>query len=389
MRVGVCLGDFIPKAGGGYTFVSQVYEAFLEAAPHTPDDFVVFGRAAFSATHAANCTFHALPAIGTAAKVVAAAKSSIPLFSLLYRRPGILERAALERGIELLWFVGGMFYDVPDIPYVATVWDLQHRTHPWFPEVAAAGQWDRREAGYARYLRRAAYVITGTKVGAAQIQAFYQVPAERIRILPHPTPAMPAQETEPPVPGLAARRFIFYPAQFWPHKNHVNLLHAVKIIRDESALDLHLVLTGTDKGNLQHVRSVIDRLGLTQVVHNLGFVDRETLVWLYRRAVALAYPSFSGPENLPPLEANALGCAVAIADYPGAREQLADAALYFDPSDPASIAAALRDLVACPHMADELKAKGLANAASRTAARYVEGVLSVVREFEAVRRCWS
>jgi glycosyltransferase involved in cell wall biosynthesis len=41
----------------------------------------------------------------------------------------------------------------------------------------------------------------------------------------------------------------------------------------------------------------------------------------------LRYPSFFGAENLPPLEAFALGCPVIAADMPGAREQLGDAAI--------------------------------------------------------------
>ena len=46
--------------------------------------------------------------------------------------------------------------------------------------------------------------------------------------------------------------------------------------------------------------------------------------------------SLFGPENLPPLEAMALGCPVVAADVPGAREQLGDAALRVPPIDAAA-----------------------------------------------------
>jgi glycosyltransferase involved in cell wall biosynthesis len=35
----------------------------------------------------------------------------------------------------------------------------------------------------------------------------------------------------------------------------------------------------------------------------LGFVSHEELSALYKNAVALVFPSFFGPDNLPPLEA--------------------------------------------------------------------------------------
>jgi hypothetical protein len=40
-------------------------------------------------------------------------------------------------------------------------------------------------------------------------------------------------------------------------------------------------------------------------VRFLGFVPRSDLVMLYRHAFALAYVTFFGPENLPPLEVRA------------------------------------------------------------------------------------
>lgn len=394
MRVGVCLGDFTPEVGGGYTFVSQVFDAFLRVADTTGDEFVVFcepglARSLRESGRSRMSAFQHLKPRSLVEKTVAAAKNYSPLFGALYQRPSLLERAALKHGVQLIWFVGGGVYDTPDIPYIATVWDVQHRTHPWFPEVTARGRWDYRETTHARFLRRAAYIITGTKVGAAQLKDLYQIPEERIRILPHPTPVMPERDGKRAVDGLAGRKFILYPAQFWPHKNHVNLLHAVKMLRDERAIDLDLVLTGSDKGNLAHVRSMIEQLGLSHAVHNLGFVDRETIVWLYKHAVALAYCSFSGPENLPPLEANALGCPVVISDYPGAREQMEHAALYVDPRNPAAIAQALWQVIDGKELAEDLKKQGYANAAARTAAGYVQGVLSIIRHFESVRRCWN
>jgi glycosyltransferase involved in cell wall biosynthesis len=163
----------------------------------------------------------------------------------------------------------------------------------------------------------------------------------------------------------------------------VNLLHALKLLDGVT-----LALSGADKGNLAHVRRTAEALGVASRVRFLGFVTADQVAWLYRHALALVYPSFNGPDNLPPLEAFTLGCPVAMAAYPGAEEQAGDAALLFDPRDPASIARELRKLCDGAGLREELAQRGRARAAARTAAAYVSGVLDVLDGFSAVRRCW-
>jgi glycosyltransferase involved in cell wall biosynthesis len=123
-------------------------------------------------------------------------------------------------------------------------------------------------------------------------------------------------------------------------------------------------------------------------VHFLGFVEEDDLVALYQHAHALTYMSYFGPENLPPLEALALGCPVIAADVPGAELQLGDAALLVPPSEAPRLAEAVRQLED-PGLRDEQIRKGRTRATSRTAAVYVRGVLDFLDEFERVRRCWA
>ena len=135
--------------------------------------------------------------------------------------------------------------------------------------------------------------------------------------------------------------YLFYPAQFWSHKNHVNLLLALELLQSSLRRPLSVVFVGPDHGNLAHVKATVDRLGLADRVQFLGFVPREDLIDLYRQAFALSYVTFFGPENLPPLEAFALGCPVIASEVSGAREQLQDAVLFVDPTSPEQIAEAV------------------------------------------------
>jgi glycosyltransferase involved in cell wall biosynthesis len=123
-------------------------------------------------------------------------------------------------------------------------------------------------------------------------------------------------------------------------------------------------------------------------VRFLGFVPTEELIRLYQQAAALAYVSFGGPENLPPLEAFALGCPVVAADVPGAVEQLGDAALLVDPRSPEAIAEMLARVIREPAVAEDLRSRGRRRAESRRAEAFVRGMFAWLDGFERVRRSW-
>jgi glycosyltransferase involved in cell wall biosynthesis len=243
-------------------------------------------------------------------------------------------------------------------------------------------------------LRRASFVVCGTETGKREIEHFYQVPGERIRILPLPAPQWALESPASHGDRICVKHripeeYLFYPAQFWPHKNHVGLLLAVRHLRDRHGLVLPVVLVGTDMGNQAYIQQTVNDLDLTRQVYFLGFVSREDLACLYRNACALVYPSFFGPDNLPPLEAFALGCPVIAADVSGARELLGDGALFVDPRRPEHIAEAIKLIHDDRTLRENLVQRGLARASKWTGREYIKGIFSILDAFEAIRRTWS
>ena len=182
--------------------------------------------------------------------------------------------------------------------------------------------------------------------------------------------------------------FLFYPAQFWAHKNHVTLLHALALLRKQGR-EIDLVFSGSDKGNRAHCENVTRELGVTPFVHYLGFVPDDDLIALYRQASALAYVSFGGPENLPPLEAFALGCPVLASDIPGAREQLGECAIYLDPCSAQNIASACQQVLDDGGLRARLIAAGRVRAQKWTGTDFVRGVFGILDDIEPIRRTWG
>ena len=144
--------------------------------------------------------------------------------------------------------------------------------------------------------------------------------------------------------GLAKHKFFFYPAQFWAHKNHVNLIKAFAELNKKHP-EYKLVFTGSDKGNKAYIQTLVKELGLKDKVVFAGFVENAAINTFYKNATALTMASFFGPTNMPPIEAMHIGCPVICSDIAGHREILGDAALYFDAKDADSILKCMEQMI--------------------------------------------
>jgi len=387
LRVGILLADFDPEAGGGFTFQKEVFEALLTVGAQSLHTFVFLCPPGT----AKKLPRQPLPN----AEVIALDLDSPAPRRALFRRSRPRGRSLDDQlhaaGIEFVWQLSAPG-QVLEVPYMVVVWDLQHRLQPWFPEMSGNGNWQHRDTLYSAVLGRASAVIVGTEAGKQEVERFFRVDPSRILIMPHPTPRFgDAAEAARPVQeryGIAGE-YLFYPAQFWAHKNHVNLLLALKLLRTRFEKPLSVVLVGADHGNLAHVKATTERLGLVDRVHFLGFIPREDLVDLYREAFALSYITLCGPENLPPLEAFALGCPVIASEVSGAREQLGDAVLFADPTSPEQIADAVMRLASENGLRGKLIDAGKRIARERTPQGFVASALVFLDRFEAVRRCWA
>jgi glycosyltransferase involved in cell wall biosynthesis len=359
LRVGVVTGNHEPGVGGAWTFSATLTEALKTAqSPHT---FRILDRVAIGMSH---------------------------------RKNDALEAIARSERIDLMWLLEP-WSEPLSVPYIATVWDLEHRKQPYFPEVSTTGwTWSARQNVYNALLPRASMIITGTKAGKEEVVRYYHVNSANVMVIPFPAPAgaLMVQSLDPA--GIKEkyrlnRDFLLYPAQFWPHKNHINLLTALRLLRNQTDLDLNLVLTGSDKGNQDHVMKQAVELGLSDRVFVPGFVPREDLNALYRASMALVFPSYFGPDNFPPLEAFALGCPVIAANVSGAEELIGQGGLLFDPSDPSDIAAKIQHVCQKPGLRAQLISIGNEIAKLRTSQAYIVALCSFLDRFEAIRRCWG
>ena len=207
------------------------------------------------------------------------------------------------------------------VPTVITLHDVLHRDHP---ALVSRSTRAFRLIAYDRAARTAERVIVPSAFVRDRAVAMLGLDPERVRVVPHGVDhrsfALGSEMRQP---------FVLYPARRWPHKNHSRLFEAFVEVRRKRP-DLELVLTGNSAGG-----------DLPDGVRALGLVSLEELSRLYRTASATVFPSMYEGFGAPVLEAMASGCPVASADVAALREVAGDAAVLFDPRDPADIARAI------------------------------------------------
>lgn len=378
MRIGVVAHDLDANTGGGYTFHQSVLRALQRTK--TRHSIFVLAHGGVSEELGRSEGWTIVDVDNRYQDQAAAGRSPV-------------QAAVDEMNLDLVWFLHPVC-ELLSVPIFATVWDLEHRKQPYFPEVSTSGwDWNTREAHYSTVLPRAARIFTGTSTGKDEIVHYYRVNEDNIFVNPFSVtdflqdPTIREQKETIDKYSLKPN-FLFYPAQFWPHKNHVNLLLALQCLEEDHGIRRDLVLTGYDAGNLDHVRAVVTDLGLDDQVRFLGFIPQREVAVLYRLAGALVYPSLFGPDNLPPLEAFAFGCPVVASNIKGAALEIGRAAALFDPTDPEDMAARIARVVADAELRQKMISRGIEIAVGRTPEAYVDKALKVVDDFEPYRRNW-
>ncbi|ARV61250.1 group 1 glycosyl transferase [Nostocales cyanobacterium HT-58-2] len=406
MRVGILLGNQSLDVGGGYTFEAEVFQSLVKVGAGSHHTFILCSKQKEPPPELSSIRHIEFISVNRSFEEQLQSKLSRIAEAIIHKLQhprsqfkvqSVNEKFIMElienKNIEAIWSLGPYNLTM-EVPYITTVWDLQHRLQPYFPEVSSKGEWNSRETSYSTMLQRSAFILVGTYAGRAEVERFYQIPPERIKVIPFPTPQFTLNASDCFERVIFEKynipdKYLFYPAQFWAHKNHANLLLAVKCLRDKYSLTFPVVFSGSNKGTQQYIRQLAAKLQLSEQVYFLGFVPQEDLISLYRHAFALTFVTFFGPDNLPPLEAFALGCPVVASKVTGAEEQLGDAALLVDPKDPEHIASAIKLLWDDISVRQQLIERGFERAMKWNGQDYVKEVFSILDELESIRRCWS
>jgi len=332
--------------------------------------------------------------------------SSILVYRLLclFSKKNHFEKFLEKKKVDLIYFVSDSYFVnyVHTINFIFTLFDLSHRDDPEFPEVKNNRIFEFRENQFQKNLSRAIAVLVESDIGKKNALYRYRLDDNRVHFFPI-EPAFTIKLKKLEIDDKIKNKYInikkkydlnndyiFYPAQFWAHKNHIYILKALSILNNEGSIKIGAIFSGSDQGNLNYIKEMTKKLGLDIQVRFIGFVSNEEMKYLYSQSLALVMPTYFGPTNMPPLEAFKLNVPVLYSDLPGLRDQVKEAALLMDLNDPQSLVLNLKKLVNSDDFRNNLINKGKLRYKELVSDNNNLSVLKkIIENFKSRRDCWK
>ena len=300
-----------------------------------------------------------------------------------------------KNGIDIIYFLGpyqySLYLDKTD--FIITVPDVSHRENIEFPEWGKSGNFLWKENILSKSLVRAIAVITNANVIKNKLIQYYGVEKNRVFIINHQPSSYISKanikENEKNKKFKLPKNYVFYPANFLPHKNHKYIIDVIEKINLEYKIDLHAVLCGADKGYLQKIKNYTYKKKFSKNIIFLDFVENTDLSFLYSKSLALAMPTFSGPTNIPPWEAFKLEVPVLYSDIFDIKQVYGDAVYYIDPYEPNTMVDALIRLINSNELRQTLIQNGNALLKKNNFDKEIKPILEIIKNNNKIKKSWN
>lgn len=284
-------------------------------------------------------------------------------------------------GIDVYFSPFGAIWPRPaPVPSVVTLVDVQEF---FYPEFFTAADLFSRQWHYIGSTRAADCVVTISEYSKATIVQHHGISPHKVvvaHLCADPRYYQARLNARRPECDLPSGRYLFYPANRWAHKNHDNLLRALQLLKSEKNLKPPVVFSGYDMEGGYPLASKVDEYDLAEQVYTVGYVEMEEIAYLYSEALALVFPSFFEGFGMPPVEAMAAECPVIVSNATCLPEICGDAAEYFDPRSPASIADAILRVWQDSSLCERLIARGRQQARQFSPSRLAQVHLGAFRQ---------
>jgi|GEM_PF-464328 len=223
------------------------------------------------------------------------------------------------------------------VPFIVTMHDVQE-LH--FPENFTPAQRATRAVHYWKAMEKAGKVIVSFDHVKEDLIKFFGLPPDKIHVCPIPFRSISLKEPDAAASLSYSEKydelnpFLLYPSHTWRHKNHIQLLRALKEVQLRHLPTLRLICTGGINHHYhREVLAQVEALGLKDSVSFAGIVPEDELCWLYRHTALVTIPTKYEAGSFPLFEAMLLGSPVICSDVTSLPETINDRRFVFDPND--------------------------------------------------------
>jgi len=229
--------------------------------------------------------------------------------SKLFNPYKIINKISAKENIKLIHvpFQISPLYNI-SIPVITTMHDVQELHLPNFFN---SQERMRRSIFYKQALEDSDHIIVSFNHIKHDLIKYFSIPEKQISVATIPLTGsyFDTAETKLEINTKAILHtynlpdeFVLYPATTWPHKNHINLIKAISLLKTKGD-KINLVCTGSKTDFYKKIEETINELGINNQVFFLGMIPQQHLVLLYKLAKLVVIPSLYEAGSGPLLEA--------------------------------------------------------------------------------------
>ncbi len=217
-----------------------------------------------------------------------------------------------KNSYDLIIFIGPstMARYCKEIAFIYNVFDLDHKKNSQFPEHNSNLVFEYREKLFKEIISRAFKIIVPHKIIKDDLINFYNSQEKNI-VIQGLIPLLPTIHKENITKNVQYKKLfdslnlpknkkiIFYPAQFWAHKNHKYIVDTAEILKKNNNSKYFFVFCGSSKGNGEYIKKLILKKNLGNYFKTLNYINDDEIISLYLNVDAVVMPTYGGPTNLP------------------------------------------------------------------------------------------
>ena len=201
-----------------------------------------------------------------------------------------------------------------NLMYTIVFYELQHLKYNFFPEYKTYHNFDLREIIIKNFLQNAFKIITCVNKDKDLLEKYYNAQEDKIIIQPFVSRLPLIYNEKKNIKNYnnyydklnlsSKKKILFYPAQFWPHKNHKYIIDAMDIIVNKlNNKEYHVVFCGYDKFNqLNFLKNKIKEKNISDYFTFFDYLEDNEIISLYLNSHALVMPTLVGHYSLPLFE---------------------------------------------------------------------------------------
>lgn len=267
---------------------------------------------------------------------------------LLHLKPfPISLKQVMEREIDILFPVRRPLKFKTKIPWVGWIPDFQHVC---MPEHFTNKEFHYRNKMFQTLIDQSSHLVLSSKNAEEDMHKFFNAYRSKVSIYSFctfPDNSWFEQDIESVLGKYnVPEKYLFFPSQYWKHKDHLTLFRAIKRIKEAGFRDVALILTGSkeDYRNPSYPDELDEYIRvneLEETILHLGLLNRIEQIQVMRAAAAIVQPSHFEGWSMLLEDCRALGKTIYLSDLPVHREQAYKHSKFFKKGSTDELAALL------------------------------------------------